>query len=91
MPAHKKKSVPQRLIRRRPPLTIMREPLTREEVNRLHAHMRKHGPASLTMRQHNAIWDFLFDTPESQAWLSDMAEQIRSGQRGMQPSKSAKK
>lgn len=53
--------------------------------------MRKHGPASLTMRQHNAIWDFLFDTPESQAWLSDMAEQIRSGQRGMQPSKSAKK
>ena len=76
MPARKKKSVPQRLIRRRPPLTIMREPLT---------------PASLTMRQHNAIWDFLFDTPESQAWLSDMAEQIRSGQRGMQPSKSAKK
>lgn len=32
MPARKKKSVPQRLIRRRPPLTIMREPLTREEV-----------------------------------------------------------
>ena len=91
MPARKKKSVPQRFIRRRPPLTPMREPLTREEVSRLHAHMRKHGPASLTMRQHNAIWDFLFETPESQSWISDMVAQIKSGQQAVQPWNATKK
>lgn len=91
MPARKKKSVPQRFIRRRPPLTPMREPLTREEVRRLHAHMRKHGPTSLTMRQHNAIWDFLFEMPESQSWISDMVAQIQSGQQAMQPWKASKK
>lgn len=91
MPARKKKSVPQRFIRPRPPLTPMHEPLTREEVDRLQRHMRKHGPAGLTMRQHNAIWDFLFDTPESQAWLSDMVEQIKSGQMATQPWTPSKK
>ena len=63
----------------------MQEPLTRAEVDRLQAHMRKHGPAGLTMRQHNAIWDFLFETPESQAWISDMVGQIKSGQMATQP------
>jgi len=85
MPVRKKKLVPQRYIQQRPPLTPMHEPLTRAEVHRLQSHMRKHGPHSLTPRQHNAIWDFLFDTPESQAWLSDMVEQIQSGQAGMRP------
>ena len=85
MPARKKKLVPQRYIRQRPPLTPMREPLTRDEVHRLQAHMRKHGAAGLTMRQHNAIWDFLFDTPESQAWLTDMVDQIKSGQMASKP------
>lgn len=91
MPARKKKSVPQRWMHRRPPLTPMREPLTRAEVLRLQAHMRKHGPASLTMRQHNAIWDFLFETPESQAWLSEMVTQIQSGQQAAQPWNASKK
>ena len=91
MPARKKKSVPQRFIRRRAPLTTMCEPLTRTEVDRLQRHMRKHGPASLTMRQHNAIWDFLFETPESQAWLSDMVGQIKSGQMATQPWTPSKK
>lgn len=91
MPARKKKSVPQRFICHRPPLTVMSEPLTRAEVDRLQAHMRKHGPAGLTMRQHNAIWDFLFETPESQAWLSDMVSQIKSGQQAIQPWNASKK
>lgn len=91
MPVRKKKSVPQRWICSRPVLTPMQEPLTRAEVDRLHAHMRKHGPASLTMRQHNAIWDFLFDTPESQTWVSDMVAQIQSGQQAVQPWNLSKK
>ena len=91
MPSRKKKSVPQRFICARTPLTPMRGPLTRAEVDRLQAHMRKHGPAGLTMRQHNAIWDFLFETPESQEWISDMVEQIKSGQMATQPWTSSKK
>ncbi len=35
MPVRKKKSVPQRLLLQRPPLTPMHEPLTRDEVQRL--------------------------------------------------------
>lgn len=89
MPARKKKSVPQRFIRRRTPLTTMCAPLTRAEVDRLQRHMRKHGPNSLTMRQHNAIWDFLFDTPESHAWLGEMVQQTQAAQqvRATTPSK----
>lgn len=83
MPARKKKLVPQRYIQQRPPLTPTHLPLSREEVRRLQAHMRKHGPRSLTMRQHNAIWDFLFDTPESQAWLGDMVQQTKAAQQAM--------
>ena len=86
MPARKKKLVPQRYIRQRPPLTPMHLPLTREEVHRLHRHMHKHGPASLTMRQHNAIWDFLFEMPESQMWLSDMVAHTKAAQAGLRPS-----
>ena len=91
MPARLKKKIPQRLICPRPVLTPMQEPLNREEVQRLQAHMRKHGPASLTMRQHNAIWDFLFETPESQSWISDMVAQIKSGQQAKQPWHTSKK
>ena len=80
MPIRKKKSVPQRFITERPRLTPMREPLTRDEVHRLQAHMRRHGPRSLTMRQHNAIWDFLFDLPESQMWVSEMVAQTKAAQ-----------
>lgn len=85
MPARKKKSVPQRLIQKRAPLTPMHEPLTRAEVHRLQRHMRKHGPHSLTPRQHNAIWDFLFDLPESQAWLSHMVEHTQAAQAAAKP------
>lgn len=85
MPVRKKKSVPQRLIQQRPPLTPMRTPLALAEVHRLQAHMRKHGPHSLTPRQHAAIWDFLFDLPESQVWLSDMVQQTRAAQAGLRP------
>lgn len=85
MPVRKKKSVPQRLIQQRPPLTPMHEPLTRAEVQRLQAHMRKHGPRSLTPRQHDAVWDFLFDLPESHAWLSDMATQTQAAQASLRP------
>lgn len=85
MPVRKKKSVPQRLIQRRPPLTPMPAALSLPEVHRLQAHMHKHGPHSLTPRQHAAIWDFLFDRPESQAWLSDMVQQTKAGQAGLRP------
>ena len=79
------KNIPQRRYRPRPPLTVMQLPLTREEMHRLQAHMRRHGALSLTPRQHDAIWDFLFETPESQAWLNHMAEQIRAGQIATRP------
>lgn len=69
----------------------MRTPLDRAEVQRLQAHMRKHGARSLTMRQHNAIWDFLFDLPESHAWMDDMAAQIHSGQQALRPTNTSKK
>ena len=85
MPVRKKKSVPQRLLQQRPPLTPMHEPLTPDEVQRLQRHMRKHGPRSLTPRQHDAIWDFLFDLPESQAWLGQMTDQIQAGQLALRP------
>lgn len=79
------KNIPQRRYRPRAPLTVMQLPLNREEMHRLQAHMRRHGALSLTPRQHNAIWDFLFETPESQAWLSHMTEQIRAGQIATRP------
>lgn len=85
MPARKKKSIPQRRMQQRAPLTPMRTPLTLTEVQRLQTHLRKHGPHSLTPRQHAAIWDFLFDLPESQAWLSDMVQQTKAGQAGLRP------
>lgn len=85
MPVRKKKSVPQRLLQQRPPLTPMHEPLTRDEVQRLQRHMRKRGPRSLTPRQHDAIWDFLFDLPESQVWLSHMVEQTQAAQASLRP------
>ena len=85
MPVRKKKSVPQRLFQQRPPLTPMHEPLTRDEVHRLQRHMRKHGPRSLTPRQHDAIWDFLCDLPESQVWLSHMVEQTKAAQASLRP------
>ena len=85
MPIRKKKSVPQRLVQQRPPLTPMTTPLTRDEVQRLQSHMRKHGPHSLTPRQHDAIWDFLFNLPESLAWLSDMVHQTHAAQAGLRP------
>ena len=64
----------------------MQQPLTREEVHRLQAHMRRHGACSLTPAQHDAIWDFLFERPESQAWLSQMTAQIQAGQIATRPS-----
>ena len=85
MPARKKKSVPQRWMHQRPPLTPMAPTLTVAEVQRLQAHMRKHGPHSLTPRQHDAIWDFLFDLPESQAWMADMVEHTHAAQAGLRP------
>lgn len=85
MPIRKKKSVPQRLVQQRPPLTPMTTPLTRDEVQRLQSHMRKHGPHSLTPRQQDAIWDFLFNLPESHAWLSDMVHQTHAAQAGLRP------
>lgn len=87
MTARKRKTVPQRFITQRPPLTPMREPLTRDEVHRLQRHMRRHGGRSLTPRQHNAIWDFLFDTPESQQWLSEMVAQTKAAQESLGPRK----
>lgn len=60
-------------------------PLTRETVERLQAHMRRHGPHSLTPNQHNAIWDFLFELPESRVWLQQMVEQTEAGQAGAKP------
>lgn len=85
MPVRKKKSVPQRLIQARPRLTPMATPLTRAEVQRLQAHMRKHGAHSLTPRQHDAIWDFLFNLPESQAWMANMVHQTHAAQAGLRP------
>lgn len=85
MPARKKKSVPQRWIQQRPPLTPMHTPLTQAEVQRLQAHLRKHGPHSLTARQHAAVWDFLFDLPESQVWMSDMVQHTQAAQAGLRP------
>lgn len=79
------KKIPQRRYRPRPPLTVMQLPLNREEMHRLQAHMRRHGTLSLTPRQHNAIWDFLFETPESHAWLNHMTKQIRAGQIATRP------
>lgn len=84
-----RKNIPQRQYRPRPPLTVMQLPLSRQEVRRLHAHMRRHGPLSLTPRQHDAIWDFLFDLPESDAWLSQMTNQIRAGQQALRPAPKA--
>ena len=80
-----RKNIPQRRFRPRPPLTVMQQPLTREEVDRLQAHMRRHGACSLTPRQHDAIWDFLFNLPESHAWLSDMVHQTHAAQAGLRP------
>ena len=85
MTARKKKSVPQRFLSARAPLTPMHLPLTRAEVQRLQRHMRRHGPRSLTPRQHDAIWDFLFDTPESQQWLSQMVTQTQAAQNNLGP------
>ena len=79
------KNTPQRRYRPRPPLTVMQQPLTREEVRRLQSHMRRHGPRSLTPHQHDAIWDFLFDLPESQVWLSHMVEQTQAAQASLRP------
>jgi hypothetical protein len=56
-----RKNIPQRRYRARPRLTVMQLPLTAREVQRLQAHMRRHGALSLTPRQHDAIWDFLFE------------------------------
>ena len=83
-------NIPQRRFRPRPPLTVMQQPLTRQEVDRLHAHMRRHGACSLTPRQHDAIWDFLFDLPESKAWIANMTAQIEAGQAAMRPHSAAK-
>lgn len=80
-----RKNIPQRRYRARPRLTVMQLPLTRGEVDRLQAHMRRHGGRSLTPRQHDAIWDFLFDLPESHAWLSHMVDQIKAKQEAQQP------
>ena len=80
-----RKNIPQRRYRPRPPLTVMQQPLTREEVHRLQSHMRRHGACSLTPAQHDAIWDFLFDLPESQAWLGQMTDQIQAGQLALRP------
>ena len=85
-----RKNVPQRRYRPRPPLTVMHLPLSREEVDRLQAHMRYHGPCSLTPVQHDAIWDFLFDLPESKAWIANMTAQIEAGQAAMRPHSAAK-
>ena len=85
MPARKRKTVPQRRITERPRLTPMTEPLTRDEVHRLQRHMRRHGPRGLTPRQHDAIWDFLFETPESQQWLSHMVAQTKAAQANLGP------
>lgn len=83
------KNIPQRRYRPRPPLTVMQQPLTRAEVQRLQSHMRRHGPRSLTPGQHNAIWDFLFDLPESHAWLGHMTSQIQAGQQALRPATKA--
>ena len=48
--------------------------------------MRRHGALGLTPRQHDAIWDFLFERPESQTWLSQMTAQIQAGQIATRPS-----
>ncbi|GEQ73554.1 hypothetical protein CTTA_0559 [Comamonas testosteroni] len=81
-----RKNIPQRRYRQRPPLTVMQLPLTHPEVLRLQSHMRRHGALGLTPRQHDAIWDFLFERPESQAWLSQMTAQIQAGQIATRPS-----
>ena len=80
-----RKNIPQRRYRQRPPLTVMQLPLTHPEVLRLQSHMRRHGALGLTPRQHDAIWDFLFERPESQAWLSQMTAQIQAGQIATRP------
>ncbi|MCO8248010.1 hypothetical protein [Comamonas thiooxydans] len=84
--SHPRKNIPQRRYRQRPPLTVMQLPLTHPEVLRLQSHMRRHGALGLTPRQHDAIWDFLFERPESQAWLSQMTAQIQAGQIATRPS-----
>lgn len=86
MPARKKKSIPQRRMQQRAPLTPMRTPLTLTEVQRLQTHLRKHGPHSLTPRQHAAVWDFLFERPAGQRWLSEMVQHTRAAQAGQRPS-----
>ena len=58
----------------------MQLPLTDSEVQRLQRHMRRHGPRSLSLRQHNALCDFLFEQPESHTWLPQMAQQMAAGQ-----------
>lgn len=80
-----RKNIPQRRYRPRPPLTVMQLPLTAAELQRLQAHMRRHGALALTPRQHDAIWDFLFDLPESQVWLSHMVEQTQAAQASLRP------
>ncbi|MGE8439966.1 MAG: hypothetical protein ACN6OS_00120 [Comamonas testosteroni] len=84
-----RKNIPQRRYRARPPLTVMQLPLTAPELQRLQAHMRRHGALSLTPRQHDAIWDFLFERPESQTWLSQMTDQIQAGQQALRPATKA--
>ncbi|WP_417283219.1 hypothetical protein [Comamonas sp.] len=83
--SHPRKNIPQRRYRQRPPLTVMQQPLSHGEVQRLQAHMRRHGPRSLTPAQHDAIWDFLFEQPESHAWISQMVDQIHAGQKALRP------
>lgn len=83
------KNIPQRRYRPRPPLTVMQQPLSHTEVKRLQAHMRRHGALSLTPRQHSAIWDFLFEQPESQLWLSDMVGQNQAAQQALRPAPKA--
>ena len=46
-----RKNIPQRRYRARPPLTVMQLPLTAPELQRLQAHMRRHGALGLTPRQ----------------------------------------
>lgn len=83
--SHPRKNIPQRRYRPRPPLTVMQQPLSPGEVQRLQAHMRRHGPRSLTPAQHDAVWDFLFELPDSHSWIGQMAGQIHAGQNALHP------